>query len=130
MTAQSLAVFAEKPVAQGDTWSRDAAMEIPTLGSMKTVVKYRYDGTENRDGKELDKITATTQMAVVPPKDKSIRVQVNVVDQKTEATIYFDGDAGQVVEVKTTSKMKIDDPSFGIFPQLETTFTQTLRRTP
>jgi hypothetical protein len=122
--------LAEKPVAKDDTWSRDASVAMPMLGAMKTTTKYRYDGTETRDGKELDKIACTMQMDIVPPKDQPAAVQAKIGDQKTEGTIYFDNQAGRLVECKMTSKITMTVDVAGQHLDIQTTLDQTLRLSP
>jgi hypothetical protein len=130
MTGQGMAMLAEKAVAQGETWTRDATVDMPTLGAMKIATQYRYEGTEKRDGKELDKITSTMQMDVAPPKDKPLPFQMKIGDQKTEGTIYFDSEAGRIVEMKTQSKMTITVDVPGQKVEQQMTMNQTLRLAP
>jgi hypothetical protein len=130
MTAQGMATLAEKAVAPGETWSHDATVDVPLLGSMKIAAKYRYDGTENRDAKELDKIACAMQMDAAPPKDKPQPFTMKFGDQKTEGTILFDSAAGQLVEYKTTLKMKITVEAAGQQIEQQMTMTQTLRLAP
>jgi len=107
MTGQGMAVLPEKPVSPGDTWSNTLAMSMPALGKMTAKFTFRYEGTEKRDGKQLEKIATTMEMDIVPDKEKPQPFQIKITDQKIQGTSYFDNEAGQLVETKTGGTMKM-----------------------
>ena len=48
------------PVFPGKTWSQEQSMRVRDLGRVTEKTTYRYEGSETRDGRELEKIAATT----------------------------------------------------------------------
>jgi hypothetical protein len=130
MTGQGMAVLPEKPVSAGDTWTQQAGMAMPMLGRISVKNTYRYEGTEKRDGKELEKIDHTLKMDISPQKDKPQPFEIKMTDQKMQGTIYFDNEAGQLVETKTGGTMKMTISVGGQQIEQEIDMSQTLRLAP
>jgi hypothetical protein len=100
----------------GDSWDRT---EIADIGSGQTLTfqkKYSYAGTENKDGKTLDKITSTTskvelkQDAAANSPLKLVKSDVRV--DSSEETILFDREEGQVVSSQGKIRIKGDKMTF------------------
>jgi len=97
-------LFPEAAVAEGKTWSSEDTMSIPNLGKHKFKSTYRYLGKENKDGRDLDKISVTKELkSSGDNKDKS-----GLKSMTTEGTMYFDNTAGIMVENNSNSKTKIE----------------------
>ena len=130
MTGQGMAELPEKPVSKGDTWMQEMGMQLGPLGKIAVKNTSRYEGTENRDGKELDKIAIKMEMNIVPEKDKPQGIQVKMKDQKIEGTKYIDNEAGHPVEIKVGGPLKMSVAAMGQEMELEMEMSQTLRLVP
>jgi hypothetical protein len=96
-----IAVLPEGPVKPGDTWTRKTVVNNP-VGLQST---YRYEGSETRGGKTLERITSTSAVQVEGDKKQ---VKIGIKEQEVRGTIYFDNDLGRIVESVNATKMKMD----------------------
>lgn len=104
-----IAVLPEEPVAPGATWTRKAVLSNPALGKETVETTFRYEGPENRNGQQLQKITTDTRTkrAEEPGKEKP-KTPVEVKQQQAKGTIYFDAAAGHLAESISTMTMKLE----------------------
>ncbi len=98
------------PAKPGDSWERTEALEVggPALDVRK---KYEYAGTEKRGGKTLDKITSKVLEVKCPPQDPKSPLPLRLTKgdlkvESSEGTIYFDREAGCLVESRERIKLK------------------------
>jgi hypothetical protein len=108
---EAFAFLPEKPVKEGDTWGADRTVKVPIgpLGTMDVVNTYKYEGKGKLGDKEYDKITFTTAVAYTASKeDAGLAFKVTKGELKTEGakgTIYFDREAGRLVQYEMELKM-------------------------
>ncbi|MGP0062816.1 MAG: DUF6263 family protein [Isosphaeraceae bacterium] len=100
----------DAPVKPGESWERTEVVDYggPTLHFRK---KYEYNGTEKRGGKTLDKIAVKVLEVTCPPADpktpsplKATKGALKV--ESSEGTIFFDREAGCLVESRERTKVK------------------------
>jgi len=100
---QMFPVLPETPLAVGDTWN-DTLESNPAgfPGLQNTLIKYRYVGPSFYKNTKFDKITteATFEWRKPPPG-----VEVKIVSQESPGTIYFDSDAGRLVEFENFQRI-------------------------
>jgi len=101
---QSATVLPEKPVDSGATWSVPATSKSP-LGPIKLLHKYTYLGTEERGGRQLEKISAHTTLELEEPKGKP-----QLKEQKHSGVLYFDAQAGRFVETEISQELTTEAP--------------------
>jgi hypothetical protein len=99
----------DKPVKPGDSWTHTADTDIGGGQTLTLETRYEYAGTEQKEGKTLDKITLKTTGATyaMDPSAKS-PLKIKSSDLKvasSEGTILFDRDKGAIVE--SASKLRI-----------------------
>jgi hypothetical protein len=93
----------------GDSWERTEVLDFggQALSFRK---KYEYAGTEKRGGKTLDKITCKVLEAKCLPDSKAASpLRVTKSDLKvdsSEGTVFFDRDAGCLVESRERTKVQ------------------------
>jgi KaiC/GvpD/RAD55 family RecA-like ATPase len=91
------------PVKKGATWEQQAPLFDPIAGRQKRVTVYRYDGADEHDGRQLDKISATAKTSLAdekkPPQGFTVK------DQKSNGVIWFDREAGRIHEMQMTNKV-------------------------
>lgn len=114
---QELDSLPTEPVSKGDSWQRTESANFGAGQIMTFQNKYTYEGTVEKGGKTLDKITSKTlsvDFSVGPPL--SLKLQLKGSDLKateSEGVILFDREVGQVVE--TSSSIRIEgDITFAI----------------
>ncbi len=98
-----LATFPEEAVNPGDTWSRTGTIKNPATGDMTMDSTFTYVGTEVVDGRELEKLSMEMKMRVGEGGEST----VNISDQSSEGTTYFDNASGRFVRGEANSKMKM-----------------------
>ena len=105
-----IAVLPEGPVNPGQTWTRKGTTKTPALGDRVVESTFRYEGSEVRKGKTLEKITLS--IAFQPDGDKQ-EGAIGIKSQETSGTIYLDGEAGRIVDSASQTRMKMDIEVFG-----------------
>ncbi|MCO6458752.1 MAG: hypothetical protein J5I93_25880 [Pirellulaceae bacterium] len=98
--AQEMKVVPDKPVSVGDTWDLEKTMRLSGGQSMIFTVSYKYEGTVDRDGKQLDKISGkATKVEYRQTDDAPLKVTASDLKVDSSASqILFDRQRGQVVE--------------------------------
>jgi hypothetical protein len=102
----------DKPVKVGDSWTHTTESDLGGGQTLTTETRYEYAGTEQKDGRTLDKITVKTTGVTYtmdpnsksPLKIKSSELKVT----SSEGTILFDRAKGAIV--LSTTKMRIEGP--------------------
>jgi hypothetical protein len=103
-----LARYPAKPVAVGDSWEHVEPVDLGSGQTMKMLRQYEYLGTEQRDGRTLDKLSAADKKVVSFEVDNTAPLKVSKTDlsvAESKATVLFDRDRG--VEVEATRLMHI-----------------------
>jgi len=99
---QELKVLPDEPVKQGDTWEREEVVVFDAYQSMTFKTVYKYEGTVEKGGKMLDKITSkTTEVTYKMKADSPSPLKIVDSDLKVEdstGTILFDRAAGMFVD--------------------------------
>lgn len=108
MLRQSAAVLPEQPVDEGATWESQSRTQAP-VGTLKQTNHYTHAGTEQREGKTLDKITVRTMLELVEPKEQPA-AKLALKQQQQTATLYFDADAGRFVESEIKQSLTSETP--------------------
>lgn len=103
MAGMNTLVLPADPVSKGMTWEQQATINDPMAGKQKLVTTYRYDGTEEHDGRKLDKISATAKISLADEKKPA--QPFTVKDQKSNGVIWFDHDVGRIEEMQMTTKV-------------------------
>ena len=66
MADPAFSVVPNKPVKKGDTWEKNATLNMGPIGTYKTTYKYTYEGKDEKNPK-LDKIKVDTTLEYTPP---------------------------------------------------------------
>lgn len=106
---QELAKFPSDPVKTGDSWERTETANLGAGQSMTFQTKYTYEGSAEKDGRQLDKITSKTQSVTFALGDDSaIPLKLKGSELKAEESagvIYFDRELGRVVESNSSIRI-------------------------
>ncbi len=89
------------PVSEGDVWDRTSSVNLGAGQVMTFNSKYKYVGTEKKDGKTLDKITYEVVTVTFALEDSPLPLQVkgsNLKADKSGGVLYFDREQGNVAE--------------------------------
>jgi len=120
-------VFPDKPVAVGESWTQDSSMGMPGgMGGMKIESTYTYKGTEELDGKTLDKIEIAMKMEFEAEEGSPVKIEIT--DQSTKGTMYFDSVKGYTHKLNIDQNMEMAVEAMGqkvdqtIHTQTEATF--------
>ena len=100
-----MGVLPERPVQPGDTWTREDSLKMPGIGEQKVESLFRYEGSETRAGKTLEKISMSMHFKPGEEKDKGM---VALRENEVKGINYFDAESGHVVETFVKMKMKMD----------------------
>lgn len=107
---QALSYLPDGPVKKGDTWERSLESNLGAGQKLTLRTKYEYDGTVEKDGKTLDKITGKA-FEVSFDITGNATLQVTKTDLKVSdsaMTYLFDRERGNVTE--QNSKITIIGP--------------------
>jgi Family of unknown function (DUF6263) len=121
-----VATFPEKAVDPGDTWVRTATVGNPATGDMTMDSTFTYIGTEVVDGRELEKISMEMAMRI----GEGGKAAVNISDQSSVGTIYFDNQLGRFVRSEGKMKMTMEMAMLGQEIKQEIENTTTAESTP
>ncbi len=146
LVGHSACVFPEAGVEIGKSWNDE--FTIPNqMGTTTTTGKYTYEGSENVEGRSLDKISVVSTIAMTPSENSPMEVDISEQDNK--GVIYFDNEEGRITksamdmsmtmtittmgqEIKVTNKgkstftIKLDDGSSDTTPDTETTANKSV----
>ncbi len=96
------------PEATGDgvTWTQSFENELPMIGTQISETTFSVVGAEQKDGKELTKITAETELLFEPAENP--RADLEIVEQSSGATYYFDAAGGRMTEASGTQELTME----------------------
>jgi Family of unknown function (DUF6263) len=108
---QELAILPDKPVSQGDTWTRTNDMNLGEGQTLLLETRYEYLGTTEKKGKTLDRIGIKVTGVTYSQEEKAAATGTRVTagDLKVaESTgeILFDRTEGLVIDV--ANRMRIE----------------------
>ncbi|MCY2963148.1 MAG: DUF6263 family protein [Planctomycetota bacterium] len=89
------------PVSKGDVWEHTSSVNLGAGQVMTFNSKYKYVGTEEKDGKTLDKITYEVTSVSFALEDSPLPLQVkgsNLKADKSGGVLYFDREQGNLAE--------------------------------
>lgn len=98
----------EKAVTPGQTWTQSQEMKLPAFGRQAVKTTYRFDGVENRGGRNLAKFSPDVNVALLDA-DKSIEIG----EQESSGTIYFDTAAGKITQLDVEHSVQFNVPFMG-----------------
>jgi hypothetical protein len=87
---------------EGTTWTQAFENELPMLGTEFSETTFSISGDETVDGKKLLRIDATTELLFEPALEP--RMEMEILEQESTATAYFDKQAGHLVKSEGTQK--------------------------
>src|SRR5271165_6100903 len=97
-------VFPKEAISKGKTWTQNADMKMP-MGQVKGDIHYTYEGTVEKDGKTLQKITLKPNISLVADPKAPFKVDFKSQDGKGE--VYFDNATGKLVEMDSQTNMNM-----------------------
>ncbi len=99
----------DKPVKPGDSWTHTADVDIGGGQTLTLETRYEYAGTEQKEGKTLDKITVKTtgaRYAMDPSAKSPLKIKSSELKvASSEGSLLFDRGMGAIVE--SVSKLRI-----------------------
>jgi hypothetical protein len=123
MIVQSMMPLPEGPVAVGKTWESTAEVDSPPFGKQISTTKYKYAGTDEVEGKKVEKIDVSMDVKLEPSADAQAKIKLK--DNNAGGEVIWDGEAGQpiVSQVKTKTTFDITVDSMTIEESFTTTST-------
>jgi hypothetical protein len=127
----ALDALPDGPVKKGASWERTVSMDRGA--GLKLVVrrKYEYAGTEKKGGKDLDKLNAKIlDIHFRQDKDSASPLKLTKEEIKvssSEGTVYFDRQAGWLVEARERVEMSGDLTLSAQEQDQRTSFDLTIR---
>jgi hypothetical protein len=108
---QELESLPADPVSPGDSWQRTETANFGAGQIMTFQTKYTYEGTVEKDGKKLEKITSKTLSVDFTLQDSPLPLQLKGSDLKapeSESVMLFDREQGRVVETNSSIRITGD----------------------
>jgi hypothetical protein len=100
-------VFPTEPIAPGKKWTRSASQKLPKLGTLKFDFENTFVGVETREGRRCAAIGLGGKMTLAPETGQRMPMNVSLGASTIAGTMYFDIDAGRLVDVHTETTMDI-----------------------
>lgn len=125
LMSQALCSLPKDDAAASAGWDYTDAMEMGPIGTMKTKYKYTTGGSEQADGKSVEKINATSEVTFEPKEegDSDVDVFLELADQSGKGSVLFDAAAGRAVSSTFEQKVTMEGDFMG--NEFERTNTQT-----
>lgn len=127
MLMQSAPALPEKPVNEEDTWTATTQTTSP-LGTLKQSHTYTYAGTEEFEGRVLDKITMDTELTL--QKSAGAGPRVKLTSQSLTGTFRFDAEAGRFESTTVQQRLSSETPYGDMVIKAKVESTSTLNITP
>ncbi|MGZ3302399.1 MAG: DUF6263 family protein [Isosphaeraceae bacterium] len=104
LISQSSLTLAEGPLEKGKSWTQQAKVPVPMLGTMVMDKTYTFDGPSPKDPGLLQ-ILLDTKVTLEPAADSNIAVKIT--SQKGTGEFAFDPQAGRVVSSRVNDKLQM-----------------------
>lgn len=102
-------VFPEKPLAKGDSWTRDFVQEFPMLGTIKYVTENELAGVEERSGEPCARIAMEAKITLDPSgPSPEMPMKLSMDECKGTGTMYFAVRSGRLIENEFSATMDMD----------------------
>lgn len=124
MMSQSGLVMPKEAVAKGTSWKNKTEMKMP-FGKMIAEIDYTYDGTTDKDGRTLQKITLKPKATIEPSPDAKFAMKLKAHEGK--GTALFDNAAGRLLEVTNQQTMEMEIDVMGMTFNQRMVQTTTMR---
>ena len=124
---QAVLPLPEESVADGVTWNKKLENKMGPLGTQKIDVVFSYAGTEEQDGKVLEKIGAKTEVAFEAAEEGDLEIEMELTEQEGTGEILFDAEAGKTVKSSITQKLTMSGDFMGNEFEQETTLNLLLQ---
>lgn len=105
---QAVTPLPEEPAGEGVTWSRELENKMGPIGTQKIAVTYSYAGQENKDGKDLEKIDAKTEISFEAAEGGDADVAMEITEQEGKGSVLFDAAAGRAISAKTEQDLVLE----------------------
>lgn len=109
------------PESASSEWNNVVEEKMGEFATIKYDTKYTQAGTESKNGKDLQKIDAKTEMTLeLAEGAEDGDVVIELIEQEGSGTILFDAAAGQTVESTSVQKNVMEGEFMGNEVSLET----------
>ncbi len=104
LISQSSLTLAEGPLEKGKSWTQQAKVPVPMLGTMVMDKTYTFDGPSPKDPGLLQ-VLLVTKVTLEPAADSNIAVKI--ISQNGTGEFAFDPQAGRVVSSQVNDKLQM-----------------------
>ncbi len=111
----------KEAVAKGKSWTEKSDQQS-SLGRIKSVVKYTYEGPVEKGGQKLEKIAVKPDQTKIVPREKA-PLQMTTKSSKGKGAVLFDNTAGHIAEASNEMTVEAQVEAFG--QTIDTTMTAT-----
>ena len=121
MISQSSLTLAEGPLEKGKSWTQQAKVPVPMLGTLVMDKTYTFDGPSPKQAGLLQ-ILVDTKVTLEPAADSNVAVKIT--SQKATGKFEFDPQAGRIVSSRVNDKLQMSLSEMG--QELEQLTTDTV----
>jgi hypothetical protein len=120
-------VLAKEPVSKGKSWNVKTDMKMP-MGKITGDIQFTYEGTVEKEGKKLEKIALKPNLTLEAAPNSPFQMKFKGQDGK--GYVYFDNEAGRMVEVSSIQNMEmsIEVNNMNILQKIEQNTVMKLRK--
>gem|GEM_PF-502795 len=108
MSSTGWMTLPEKGLAVGDSWDTESETNNPILGKQTAATHFTYEGSEEVDGKSLEKISMEMDMKFDGDVENELGIKMNIEDMTLTGTFYFDAEQGRLASSEIKQQMEAD----------------------
>lgn len=98
----------EEALNVGDSWDMESETNNPILGKQISAAHFTYEGTEEVDGRTLEKISMDMDMEFDGDVQNELGLKMSIEDMTLSGTFYFDAERGHLDNSEIKQQMEAD----------------------
>ncbi len=128
MSSTGWLTLPEEALSVGDSWDMDSETNNPLLGKQVSAAHFTYEGSEEVDGKTLDKISMEMDMEFDGEVENDLNIKMDIEDITLTGTFYFDAKQGKLdhSEIKQQMEANLEAGGQAMHQVMDGTVTTTL----
>lgn len=128
MSSTGWLTLPEEGLSVGDTWDMDSETNNPILGKQVSTAHFTYEGSEELDGRTLEKISMEMDMEFDGEVDNELNIKMEIEDMTLNGSFYFDAKLGRLdhSEIKQQMEANLEAGGQAMHQVMDGTVTTTL----
>ncbi len=108
MSSTGWLTLPEEGLNVGDSWDMESETTNPILGKQTVATHFTYEGSEELDGRTVEKISMEMDMEFDEDTENELGIKLNIEDMTLTGTFYFDAERGRLAISEIKQEMEAD----------------------